>query len=241
MKSRPVTVFIDSKKSFELVKPMLKRMLDRPRLIHCKTHKDAMKYIDSDQFADIIFADWDLTGYPFMHNVRDDLENHNTPVIIMSEDTTIKKITLKNLDREATFFLAKPFLEKGLKKKFNKVLKVIERRRKHRIFPASPVSVDIKFNDKQQYSLPLIDISLDACLVRAPLEESWRMSIYQHTRISFVLEEFNIEVSGEVYRIGHDRNNPVTKDTVLVMIKFDNADQQDADFIEMIDELEKRW
>jgi len=241
MKSNPVTLFVDNQESFDMVKPMLENILDKPRLIHCKTHKDAMKYIDSDQFADIIFADWDLTGYPFMHSVRDDLENHNTPVIIMSEDTKIKKITLKNLDREATFFLAKPFLEKGLKKKFKKVSKVIERRRKNRIYPTSPVLVKVKFSDKQKYSLPLVDISLDACLLRVPLEDSWRMSIYQNTRISFALEEFNLKVNGEVYRIGHDRANPDSKDTVLVMFKFANSDQQDKDFIEMIDELEKRW
>ena len=86
-----------------------------------------------------------------------------------------------------------------------------------------------------------MDISVDACLLRTPLEESWRMSIYQHVSISFSLDEFNIKINGEVYRIGHDRTNPDSKDTVLVMIKFDSADQQDKKFLEMIDELEKRW
>ncbi|MCW8964838.1 MAG: response regulator [Gammaproteobacteria bacterium] len=241
MKSRPVTLIVDSKEVFKIMKPMLKRMLDKPRLVHCKTHKDAMDYIDSDQFADIIFADWDLTGYPFMHSVRRDLENHNTPVIIMSDDTKIKKIVLKNIDREATFFLAKPFLEKGLVKKFNKVVNVIERRRKNRLHPASQILLEIKFNDGKQYSLPLIDISIDGCLLRAPLETSWHFSIYQQIQVSLTIEEFNMPVHGEVYRIGHDRTNPENKDTVLIMIKFSDSEQQDRELQELVDELGKRW
>ena len=241
MKSHPVTLFIDNKESFRVVKPMLKRILDKPRLIHCKTHKEAMKYIDSDQYADIIFADWSLTGYPFIRSVRGDLENHNTPVIIMSDDTKIKKIVLKDIDREATFFLAKPFLEKGLIKKFNKVSTVIERRRKNRIYPDCPVSLQIQFNKKQQYSLLLIDISIDGCLLRAPIEISRQISIYQYAQVSLAIDEFNIQVNGEVYRIGHDRTNPDNKDTVLVMIKFSSSDQQDRGLQELVDELEKRW
>lgn len=241
MKSQPVILFVDSKKNFNIVKPMLERMLDQPRFIHCKTYQDAMKYIDSDQYADIIFADWDLTGYPFIHSVRDDLENHNTPVIIMSDDTKIKKIVLKNIDQEATFFLAKPFLEKGLIKKYNKVLKVIERRRKNRIYPDCPIPLQVKITKNQQYSLPLIDISIDGCLFRAPIEISREISIYQHAKVSLTIDEFDTHVHGEVYRIGHDRTNPYNKDTVLIMIKFSSSDQQGRELQELVDELEKRW
>jgi len=241
MKSQPVTLIVDSQETSDYMKPMLEKMLDRPRVIHCKSHKDAMNYIDSDQFADIIFADWDLTGYPFMHSVRRDLENHNTPVVIMSDDTKIKKIVLKNIDREATFFLAKPFLEKGLVKKFNKVLNTIERRRKNRVYPSCLVSLQVQFSEDQQYSLPLIDISIDGCLFQAPIEISRQISIYQNTQVSLNIDEFNMQIHGEVYRIGHDRGNPENKDTVLIMIKFSNSDQQGREFQELVDELDKRW
>jgi DNA-binding response OmpR family regulator len=223
------------------MKPMLERMLDRPRVIHCQTYEQAMDYIDSDQYADIIFADWDLTGYPFIDSVRRDLENHNTPVMIMSEDTAIKSIVLKSIDREATFFLAKPFLEKGLVKKFGKALRDIERRRKNRIHPVSPVSLEIQFDNNQQQALPLVDISIDGCLFRAPIGTSRQLSIYQAVQVSLAIDEFNLEVHGEIYRIGHDRINPDKKDTVLVMIKFSSTDQQDRELQELVDELGKRW
>jgi response regulator RpfG family c-di-GMP phosphodiesterase len=241
MKSQPVTLFIDSQKEFDYTKPMLERILDKPRLIHFKKHKDAMEFIDSDQYADIIFADWDLTGHAFMNSVRRDLENHNTPVIIMSEDTTKKKAILKSVDREATFFLSKPYLEKGLLKKYNKVLQHIERRRKDRIHPKAPLMVQIKFSDSQQYSLPLVDLSIDGCLCRTPIEVSRQISIYQEAEVNLSTGEFNMLTHGHVYRIGQCRSDPNNKKMVLVMIKFSETDQEDRQIQETLDELGKRW
>jgi len=241
MKSCPVTLLIDCQDDFDIIKPMLEKALDRPRIIHCKTHQDAMDYIDSDEYADIIFAEWELTGYPFIDSVRRDLENHNTPVVIMSKDIALKKIVLKSIDREATFFLAKPFLEKGLVNEFNRILKDTDRRRKNRIHPVSPVFLQIQFNEKQQYSLPLVDISIDGCLLRTPVETSWHFSVYQHVQVYLNIDEFNMQLHGEVYRIGHDRAFLDSKDNVLILIKFSNSDQQDMKVQEMVDDLGKRW
>ena len=241
MKSQPATLLVDNQEMFEYMKPMLEGILDQPRLIHCSSQQEAMDYIDSHEFADVILADWDLTGYKFIDRVRRDLENHNTPVIIMSEDTTIKKIVLKEIDREATFYLAKPFLEKGLKKKFNKVLNSIERRRKNRVHPASPLELEVKFDHGQQYSLSLVDISIDGCLFRIPVETCRELNIYQPAEIRLAIDEFDIKVHGEVYRLGHDRARPDTRDTVLAMIKFSNTDQQSRALEELMDELSRRW
>jgi len=240
MKTHPVVLVVDGQEVFDLMQPVLKDMLNKPKIIHCKTHQDAMNYIASDQQADFIFADWDLTGYQFMDHVRSDLENHNTPVIIMSEDTKNKKIGLNKVEREATFFLAKPFLGKGLIKKFNKALKVVERRRKNRIHPDRSYLLPVIFNDKH-YSLALVDISIDGYLLRVPLETSQQISIYQAVEVTLKIDEFNVRATGEVYRIGHDRPIPESKDTVLVMIKFAGSAQQENEIQDLIDELSRRW
>lgn len=241
MKPNPVAMFVDNQDSFDMVKPMLERMLGQPQLIHCKNRKEAIDFIDSDQYADIIFADWELSGYPFMHSVREDLENHNTPVIITSDDTTVHKIVEENICRGSTFFLAKPFLERGLVSKYHEVLDTLEWRRKNRIHPPCPVNVEVKFNDSLEYSLPLADISLDGCLLRVPLEISDQIRIYQDARIWFAIDEFNVDIHGQVYRIGQDRLYPGNNDTVLVMVKFSQTHQEKRDFLELIDELEQRW
>lgn len=238
MKSSPSTLFIDSMESYEMVRPMLERTLDQPRITHCMTHKDALEYIESDQYADIIFADWHLTGRKFMDSVRRDPENHNTPVIIMSENMAIQHSVL---DRDSTFFLAKPFLEKGLTITFNQVMKRIERRRKNRIHPSSELYLDIRMSTLKQYTFPLVDISIDGCFLRVPIKNSHEMKIFESTVVYLSIDEYSIEVQGEIFRISPDFSYPEIKETVLVMIMFNTSAQETRELQELIDDLGKRW
>lgn len=241
MKPNPTTLFIDNQETFDFVKPMLEKMLDQPDIIHCKSHKEAMDYVESDEYADIIFADWELTGYRFMDSVRHDLENHNTPVIIMSEDTNIQHIVLNEIDRAGTYFLPKPFLERGLVTTYDQVLRGIERRRKFRIKPVCDIFLPVQFNEHLNHSLPLVDFSIDGCLLRAPTEFSHEIKIYDTARVSLTIDEFNMQLNGEVFRIGADLNYPENKDSALVMISFEPAEKDSREFLELVDDLGKRW
>ena len=241
MKSSPEILVVENQHMFDYMQPMLNHILNEPRLVHCKTHQEAMQYVASDRYADFIFADWDLTGYQFMSQVRSDPENHHTPVVIMSEDTTNKKIVLNRKTSEATFFLAKPYLEKGLVKKLNKALKAVEKRRKNRMHPPEPLKLPVIIGDNEHLSLPLVDISIDGCLFRVPLETSKQISIYQPTTVMLHIDEFNFRAYGEVYRIGHDRPVPQHKDSVLVMIRLSGSEQQEREVQDLIDEIGKRW
>ncbi len=241
MKKNPVVLIVDDQEVFDLIHPLLKKALNTTNLIHCNTHEDAMNYVASDQQADMIFADWALTRHIFIDGVRSDLENHNTPVVIMSEDSKIKNIALNELESKSTFFLAKPFLKKGFLKKLNKVLDVMEHRRKQRLHPEKNYQLSIEFDDNQTVSLQLVDISIDGCLLRAHIDDSRRFNIYQQTTVQFKIDEFNLPLSGEVYRIGHDRPIPEARDTVLIMIKFGESKTQYSALQEVIDELNQRW
>ncbi len=241
MKNNPAVLIIDDQDVFDLIKPLISKTLNTTQLIHCKNHEDAMSYIASDQQADIIFADWSLTRHSFMESVRSDLENHNTPVVIMSEDSKIKNIVLNEIESKSTFFLAKPFLKKGFIKKLTKVLDVMEHRRKVRLHPENTYLLNITLNDKQSIALPLVDISIDGCLLRVPLEVSRQFYIYQKAVVSINIEEFKTRIDGEIYRIGHDRPIPEKRDSVLLMIKFNGSAKQNDALQEVIDELGKRW
>jgi CheY-like chemotaxis protein len=241
MKSRPVVLVVETQASFQYMQPMLERMLNQPRLVHCKTHQEAMSYVASDEYADYIFADWDLGGYRFLEAVRSDLENHNTPIIIMSEDTNNKQIVLNAATSPGTFFLAKPFLEKGLVNKFEKALSAVERRRRNRINPFRAIVLAVLLEDGRQLDLQLVDISIDGCLFRMSLEMSKSLHVYQRARISLNIDEFAIEAWGEIYRIGHDRPIPDARDSVLVMLKFVGPDDEERQLIDLVDELARRW
>lgn len=241
MKNNPAVLIVDNQEVYNLIQPLLSKTLNSTKFIHCKTHQEAMSYVASDQQADIIFADWSLTRHSFIDNVRSDLENHNTPVVIMSEDSKIKKIVLNEIESKSTFFLAKPFLKKGFLKKLNKVLDLMEHRRKNRLHPDKTYLLDIKLDNKQSLPLQLVDISIDGCLLRAKIDVSRKFTIYQETVVSLKIDEFNILINGEVYRIGHDRPIPEKHDSVLIMIKFNGSNQQNDALQEVIDELNQRW
>ena len=240
MKNNPSILIIDDQEIFEFISPLLNKSLVSPHITHCKTNREALGYIASGLQADIIIANWDLTGHGFLENLRRDLENHNTPIIIMSEDTQNKKIILNSLNRKVTFFLAKPFLKKGFNKKLAKVLSLMEQRRKNRLRPNQNYKLKVALSDKQYISLLLVDISIDGCLFRASIETSKLFSIYQKTVITLNINEFNLQQKGEVFRIGHDIPIPEKHDSVLIMIKFSDS-QQNSELQEAIDELGKRW
>jgi len=78
-------------------------------------------------------------------------------------------------------------------------------------------------------------------ILRAKLEVSRQFTIYQQTTVSLKIDEFNIQINGEVNRIGHDRPIPKKYDSVLIMIKFNGSDQQNDALQDLIDELNQRW
>ena len=241
MKPNPTTLYVDDKENFDFVKPMLEQMLGEPEIIHCQTHREAMDYIESDEYADIIFADWDLTGYKFMDSVRHDPENHNTPVIIMSEDTTIQHIVLNKIDRAGTYFLPKPFLERGLVTTYDQVLRGIERRRKFRIKPVCDIFLEVQFNGYLKRTLPLVDFSIDGCLLRAPVDISHEIKIYDDAHVWLKIDEFDMQIDGEVFRIGADLTYPESKESALIMVSFDPTKKDSREFIDLVDDLGKRW
>lgn len=241
MKPEPVILVVDTHEVFHLMQPMLNHTLDRPQLVHCSDYADAMHYVASNKYADFIFADWELTGYAFMSSVRSDPENHNTPVIIMSEDRNNKRIVLDTITSEATFFLAKPFLEKGLSKKIAKAQQVLERRRRKRLHPPTRLALKVVFDNQPAASLQLVDISLDGCLLRAPLDFAAGLKIYQHAMVLLEVDEFDVRSSGAIVRIGADRPLPVNRDSVLILLRFDGENLQRRELVDLIDELGKRW
>ena len=241
MKSRPVALVVETQAGFDYIKPMLEKMLIQPRIVHCDTHQAAMSYVASDEYADYIFADWGLGGYRFLEAVRADLENHNPPILIMSEDTNNKQVVLNATTSPGTFFLAKPFLEKGLVKKFEKALDTVERRRKQRINPFREILLSVTLEDDDCHEFQLVDISIDGCLFRMSLDMSRKLYVYQKAIVSLVIDEFDIKVVSEIYRIGHDRPIPEARDTVLVMFKFLVDEEQDRDLSDLVDELGRRW
>lgn len=238
MRVDPVVMVVDSKEVFDLMEPILADFLQASKVVHCVSHQQAMDYVDSDQRADFIFADWQLTGHEFVLAVRNDLENHNTPLIIMSEDVRIKGIVLDEIENRSSFFLSKPFLGKGLKNKISEVVEQVERRRETRLRPQKAYQVKVNFSGEGLFSFALVDISIFGALFRVPLEQVRQLSIYLQAQVDFQIEGFDVDISAELCRIGYDKPIPQNRDTVLIMMKFVEKDRARIKLLQqMLDEL----
>jgi len=242
MKAKFVILIADSKDVFDLMRPALEKELRSTQFIHCSTQQQAMDFVHSEQRANLIFADWSLTGFTFVDEVRSDVENHNTPVIIMSEDVTKKQIVLNEIENKSTYFLSKPFLDKGLVKKLNKVLAQRERRRSTRIHPSKDYAVEFDIKDKGSFQSELVDISISACLLRLPVEVTGPTGIYDECLLDINIDEFSVKIMAELVRIGHDELKPGDKTSVLVVMKFIDTQLEHVTKLQlMIDELDLRW
>ena len=242
MNAKFVILIVDSENVFDLMRPALEKELRSTQFIHCTSHQQAMDYVHSDQRASIIFADWSLTGFTFVDEVRSDVENHNTPVIIMSEDVTKKQIVLNEIENKSTYFLSKPFLDKGLIKKLNKVLAQRERRRSTRVHPNKGYSVEFDIKNKGSFQSELVDISISACLLRLPVEVTRKIGIYDQCLLDINIDEFTVKITAELVRIGHDELKQGDKTSVLVVMKFIDTQLEHVTKLQlMIDELGLRW
>jgi len=242
MKAKFFILIVDGKKVFDLMQPALEKELRSTQFIHCSTHQQAMDYVHSEQRANLIFADWSLTGFIFVDEVRSDLENHNTPIVIMSKDVTSKQIVLNEIENKSTYFLSKPFLDKGLIKKVNKVLAQRERRRSTRLHPGKSYAVSFDIKDKGNFQSELVDISISACLLRLPIEVTRQIGIYDQCLLDINIDEFAVKILGELVRIGHDELHPGDQTSVLVVMRFIDTQLEHVEKLQiMIDELGLRW
>ncbi len=241
MNHEPVVVIVDEKEVFNEMHLPLSRSLNTSHILHCPDMKSAMVMVRSDLRADIIFADWQKTGPEFIDAVRSDKENHHTPIIMMTE-SDLPQVVNSALQHGANAYLAKPFMEKALLNRVAEVTRMVERRRRRRIHPEKEYSTEVTFGDDVAAKLRLVDFSLDSCLVRAPTSLCQKVCIYQGCSIRMVVEEFDVTLDAELFRVEHDAPLPTERDTVLMMFRFsDDHENRLEKLNDMLDELRARW
>lgn len=241
MRHEPVVMIVDEQELFDEMRLPLSRALSTSHIIHCPTLECAMEMVRSDLRADIIFADWLMTGSNFIDAVRSDLENHHTPIVMMT-DSDLPQVINSAIQHGANAYLAKPFMQKALLNKVAEVTRMVERRRKRRIHPEASYTVGVTLGDASCITLQLIDFSIDSCLVRAPTNLCQQICIYQACHVNMKVEEFDVTMDAELFRVEHDAPLPPDRDTVLMMFRFtDNHDDRLEKLTDMLDELVARW
>jgi CheY-like chemotaxis protein len=241
MNHEPVVIIVDELEIYNEIRLPLSRALNSSHIMHCPDRESAMEMVRSDLKADLIFAAWEMTGPSFIDEVRKDLENHHTPIVMMT-DSDLPQVVSSALQHGANAYLAKPFMEKALLKKVAEVLRMVERRRKKRIHPEKLYPIEITFDNDKTASLQLVDFSLDCCLVRASSQLCSEICIYQECMVRMRVEEFDVSLDADLFRVEHDVPLPPQRDTVLMMFRFtDNHTDRLEKLNDMLDELRARW
>jgi len=241
MRKEPIVAIVGNNEMFEMMASALRIYLNTSHVIQLVNQSVALEFIHSNERADMIFVDWDIAGPHFIDAVRKDDENHNTPIIIMSDARDLEWI--KKSVRQHTFFtLAKPFLEKGLIHCTDEVLESMEHRRRKRVHPDQQFMTTVIFEGIEPVSIQLVDISIDGVLLRASTEFSQQLFVYNQAEIDLVINVYQLSLNGRIYRIGHDRPVPKALDTVLIMIKFlENAEESMLVLQDILDDIQVRW
>ncbi|MBF0219048.1 MAG: hypothetical protein HQL49_05905 [Gammaproteobacteria bacterium] len=241
MRNDPTILVIDTHQVFEFMHPTLQSRFPEGEIIHIPTHDEAVRFVRSNREADLIFLDWKHSGSGLIDAIRADLENHNTPLVIMTEAIRVGSIA-EHFNHHDIYFLNKPFISVGILRVIDRVTHSIDQRRHQRLQPDRDYTIHICFENLCSADFDLIDISVEACLLRLPTEFSKNIHIYQHAHITIHLEGYHIELEGEVLRLCQDIEEQRDGSTIQLMLKFSrNSEARLEQLYSMVDELQLRW
>ncbi|MBF0470935.1 MAG: response regulator [Gammaproteobacteria bacterium] len=241
MRKHPVVLVVDTKEVFDFMKPTLKEKLPGSKLVHIHSHDEAVAFVRSDKMADIIFLDWKMSGSSLIDAVRADLENHNTPLVIMTEATQIGPIR-DYFHHHDLYFLNKPFIRIGVSKAIDRVLDSMERRRMERLHPDKEYEITVCFSEECTTTFQLVDISAEGCLLRGSTEYCQQINIYHQAQLTIDIEQYHVVLKGEVKRMCQDVPVPEDKSTMMVMIDFtDTQESHQQKLLELIDDMMFKW
>jgi|GEM_PF-2034596 len=241
MKHVTTVLVVDDRATYEMMAPIIAAELDMAEVLHADSEAAALALLHSHQPLDLIFSDWDLAGLPFVRAVREELETHFTPVVVMSAEDR-DHIIANAMRAGATDHMAKPFIRKGLINKLHRLTRKLQQRRLRRVEPQDVCHIHATING-QRLELELVDISLTGCQTRLTLAESEALRIYQSATIEICRSEGEkaLQVAAKVLRLAADKSSTASSDRVLLGFEFTDLQGHEAQLNALLDHLRERW
>ncbi len=236
MTHEAVVLIVDDKEMFDYMAPVVKESLHTAQLIHCDNFNDAMVMIRSDLAIDFIFADWELSGPDFIREVRHDAETHHSPLIIMSTSDDEQFIGMV-MRLGATDVLTKPFMEKGLTHKIQRVVHSRDLRLRRRLkVDMCDGTLSAAFTNGELVELKLVDLSILGARARGPHSLCGKVCINQEVALTLGYCVEPVELAGRLIRLEYDPEEPETN--VLLAFRFEERDESEKQRLrEVMEEL----
>jgi len=239
MKHEPVVLIVDTKEVADEMSSVISHELSTTHIQHIDNKKDALTIIGSQARFDMIFVDWQLVGARFVDAVRQDRENGGTPVIVMSElDTDVVLATA--MRHGASDYLAKPFLEKGLKSTLQRVRKLQQQQRMRRLHPDYPVVIDIDMEGGDTVQAEIYDFSLAGCCSRIDYGQRYNIVVGERGLVHLNIGPYQIDLESCVTRTAQDSDSP--GQNLMVLFSFiDSHEERVEKLQELLNEYIAKW
>lgn len=225
-----VVLVLDDKEMFDYMAPVIREELHTHELIHCDNLGDAMGWIRSDRMIDFLFCDWEMAGAEFIRAVRHDPETHHSPLIVSMESDRDEVIGAA-MRLGASDVLIKPFMERGLANKIQRVMHNRERRLRKRIHTeAAHGRISATLVNGESIELEPIDISIMGARARGSVALCGTFCIYQEVVLKVCADEFCLQLPASLIRTEHDPSGNGSDDTgpgksVVLAFRFDDMDE----------------
>jgi CheY-like chemotaxis protein len=218
---------VDDSNSFrQQLSNVLRVELGFDSIIEATSADEAAEMIDSNKYnIGWIFTDWEMpgmTGSELLLHVRARPDMVHVPFFMMTdhEDTKARSMAVQE---GVTDFITKPFETDDLISKVLRLLGMMEVRRSPRFHLDAECRLDIGFDDFQQYSADLINISKHGCLIRTSRFYADTGHVLD-TGTIYIKAKSGEEVVTNVEIVRMERDNQF-KDHVLVALDFQEIDE----------------
>lgn len=211
------------------VEKILRQQFSCKAIVHFSSADDAYSYIQSGKQADWIISDWEMPGMKgdeFLLKIREDPETSGMPFIIMTSRND-KGALVTAAQAGVSDYLVKPFTTAVLMQKMRKIFISSERRLLERFKTTKTTKVDLVFDKIKKNDLQLKDVSGGGCLVRSQFfNHSESILIYDEANITLNADFGKILLKGELVRIERDRDNPQSRQFIMLAFQFTQIDDK---------------
>ena len=219
---------VDDSNSFrQHLSNILRIELGFDSIIEAASADEAVEIIDSNKHnIEWIFSDWEMpgmTGGELLTHVRDRQDMIDVPFIMITECEDTKAHSMA-IEEGVTDFITKPFEPEDLVSKVFRLLGMMEVRRSPRFHLEAQCRLDIGFDESQQYSAEIINISKNGCLIRTSRFYADTGHVFDIGTIYIKPLGGGDEVVTNVEIVRMERDNKV-KEHVLVALDFHEMDE----------------
>lgn len=214
-----ILVVMDAPNDRKLMVKVLTETFKVNNVMQTHTPSNALNMIKGDESVHLIICDLDLpkiSGFDFIKKIRT-MDNAKGAAIIMTSSSKERDTLVKAVAAGVKDYIVRPFNLDKLKQRLHKFFQNNQGklRETKRISLFESYKAQIAFSEKGIYKGHLLDLSLGGCLIRTPVFNKSRQTIYDQAEI-LIDKLAPVTIKAELVRLETDPDSE-SKDKTRTM------------------------